>query len=125
MVPSFEKRVRAFAIDTSGVTIFLILSIPLGWDIAKYVALGAVLIFYFLPYLLSKGQSFGKRTQKIKIVTVDELDVPLWRIFLREFFKVTLSVVTYGVYMIVAFFFLSEKKGQTIHDYIFKLRLLI
>ncbi len=124
MVPSFEKRVRAFAIDTSGVTLLLILSIPLGSEIAMYVAIAGVFIFYLFPYLLSRGQTFGKRIQKIKVVTVDGLDVPLWRLFLREVFKIGLSIVTYGVYLVVAYFVMSEKTSRTIHDYIFKTKII-
>lgn len=124
MVPTFEKRVRAFAIDTSGVTLLMILSIPLGYEIAKYILIGAPIVFYLLPYLFLKGQSFGKLTQKIKIVTVDGLDVPLWRILLREVFKLGLSFATFGVYLVVSFFFMNDKTSRTIHDYIFKTKMI-
>lgn len=124
MVPSFEKRVRAFAIDTSGVTLLLILSIPLGQTIAQYVAISSVFIFYFLPYLISNGQTFGKRTQKIKIVNVDDSKAPLWKILLRDLFKVGLSIVTFGVYLVIAFFVMSDKTSRTIHDYIFKTKVI-
>lgn len=124
MVPSFEKRVRAFAIDTSGVTLLMILSIPFGMDIAQFIVIGAVLLFYFIPYMFIDGQTFGKRIQKIKIVTVDDKKVPLWRVLLREVFKLGLSVLTFGVYLVVAFFFMSDKTSRTIHDYIFKTKMI-
>lgn len=124
MVPSFEKRVRAFAIDTSGVTLLMILSIPFGMDIAQFIIIGAVILFYFLPYFFIKGQTFGKRIQKIKIVTLDDKDVAIWKILLREAFKLGLSVLTFGIYLVVAFFFMSDKTSRTIHDYIFKTKMI-
>ncbi len=124
MVPSFEKRVRAFAIDTAGVTLLLILSLPFTAEVALYAAIGGVFLFYILPYILSSGQTFGKRIQKIKVVDLDGTDVPLWRILLREIVKLGLSVFTYGIYLVVAFFFMSEKTGRTIHDYIFRTKLI-
>jgi len=124
MVPSFEKRVRAFAIDTSGVTLLMILSIPFGIEIGQFIIIGSVVLFYFLPYFFISGQTFGKRMQKIKIVTIDDQQVPIWRILLREIFKLGLSVATFGVYLIIAFFFMNDKTSRTIHDYIFKTKMI-
>ncbi|MBU1093492.1 MAG: RDD family protein [Firmicutes bacterium] len=127
MIPSFEKRVRAFAIDTSGVTLFVIISWALG-DIflaLPYIVSGAAFLgFYFVPYLFSKGQTFGKRIQKIKVVNLDGSDVDLWRVILRDLFKLALSIGTFSIYMIVSFFILSDKSGRTIHDYIFKTKVV-
>ncbi|PKK92680.1 MAG: hypothetical protein CVV61_08495, partial [Tenericutes bacterium HGW-Tenericutes-6] len=80
MVPSFEKRIRAFAIDTSGVMLVVILSTFLGviWRYLPHVLIGTAFIgFYFLPYLFSNGQTFGKRVQKIKVVDTHGKDLPL------------------------------------------------
>ena len=78
MIPSFEKRVRGFAIDTSAVMLFVIVSMPLG-DLFKelpYIVSGSAFIgFYFLPYLFTKGQTFGKKMQKIRVVNLDDTDV--------------------------------------------------
>ncbi len=127
MVPSFEKRVRAFAIDTSGVMLFVIISWALG-DVfleLPYIVSGAAFLgFYFVPYIFSKGQTFGKRIQKIKVVNLDGSDVVLWRVFLRDLFKLILSIGTFSVYMIVSFFILSDKSGRTVHDYIFKTKVI-
>lgn len=132
MIPSFEKRVRAFAIDTSGVMLLIILALPmrstfqglLGTIISYVMVIGAFLGFYIMPYLFSSGQSFGKRIQKIKIVDLDGNDVKLWVILLREIFKVGLSMFTAGIYMVVSFFVMNEKTSRTIHDYIFKTKLI-
>ena len=112
MIPSFEKRVRAFAIDTSGAMLMIILALPmrstfpglLGNIITYAMVIGAFVGFYLLPYLFSSGQSFGKRIQKIKIVDLEGNDVKLWKILLREIFKVGLSMFTGGLYMIISFF---------------------
>jgi len=127
MIPSFEKRVRAFAIDTSGVMLFVIISWALGdvfLELPYIVSGSAFLGFYFVPYIFSKGQTFGKRIQKIKVVNLDGSDVELWKVFLRDLFKLILSIGTFSVYMIVSFFILSDKSGRTVHDYIFKTKVI-
>lgn len=127
MIPSFEKRVRGFAIDTSAVMLFVIVSMPLG-DVFKelpYIVSGTAFIgFYFLPYLFTKGQTFGKKMQKIRVVNYDGSDVQKWRVILRDLVKITLSIATFGIYMIISFFILSDKSGRTIHDYIFKTKVI-
>jgi len=132
MIPSFEKRVRAFAIDTSGAMLMIILALPmrstfpglLGNIITYAMVIGAFIGFYLLPYFFSSGQSFGKRIQKIKIVDLEGNDVKLWKILLREIFKVGLSMFTGGLYMIISFFVMNEKTSRTIHDYIFKTKMI-
>ncbi len=127
MIPSFEKRVRAFAIDTSGVTLFVILSSFLGvyWRPLPWIISGlAFLGFYIIPYIISEGQTFGKRIQKIKVVDIEGGPAPLWRVLAREIFKLGLSFITFGLYLVIAFFAMSEKTSQTIHDKIFKTKLI-
>lgn len=129
MVPSFEKRVRAFAIDTSAVSLFIIVSLFLGnyYEPLPYIVSGvAFLTFYFLPYLSKKthGQTLGKKVQRIQIVKIDDSKAELWRLFLRDIFKLGASILTFGVYLIVAFFFMSDKTSRTIHDYIFKTKVI-
>lgn len=133
MVPSFEKRVRAFAIDTSAVTLFVILSMPLnnmfpmesGVPLIPYLVSGLAFVgFYFFPYFLSSGQTFGKRIQKIKVVDYLGGDAQLWRILLRDIFKLVLSISTFGLYLVISFFVMSDKTSRTIHDYIFKTKMI-
>ncbi|AUD65548.1 hypothetical protein BK011_07520 [Tenericutes bacterium MZ-XQ] len=129
MVPSFEKRVRAFAIDTSAVSLFIILSLFLGeyYKPLPYIVSGvAFLGFYFIPYLSKKthGQTLGKKVQRIQIVKIDDSKAELWRLFLRDVFKLGASILTFGIYLIVAFFVMSDKTSRTIHDYIFKTKVI-
>jgi uncharacterized RDD family membrane protein YckC len=127
MVPSFEKRVRAFAIDTSGVTLVIILSSFLGttWAPLPYITSGiAAFVFYFLPYFFSSGQTFGKRIQKIKVVTLHGKNVNVFLLILRDLLKLGLSVLTFGVYLIICYFVMNEKTSRTIHDYIFKTKMI-
>ncbi len=131
MIPSFEKRVRAFAIDTSAVMLLMMIAYPmpntfpgfLGVFLAYLIGLGGFIGFYLLPYVFSSGQSFGKRIQKIRIVDVSGSPAPLWRVLLREIFKLSMSVFTFGVYMVISFFILSDQ-SRTIHDYIFKTKMI-
>lgn len=129
MVPSFEKRVRAFAIDTSAVTLFIIISLFLGtyYKPLPYIVSSVAFIgFYFFPYLAKKthGQTLGKKVQRIQIVKLDDSKVELWRLFLRDIFKLGLSIGTFGAYLIIAFFVMSDKTSRTIHDYIFKTKVI-
>jgi len=125
MVPKFEKRVRAYAADISGAAVATII-VAFGFPgLEQWVKMLIVFIAYFLtsifPYFISKGQSFGKRIQKIKIVKIDGSDANLFILILRELFKTGLGIVTFGIYSIVAYFALTEKNvSRTIHDYVFK-----
>ena len=129
MVPSFEKRVRAFAMDTSPVAIIALLAfwIPVEQAWIPYMIMGLGFFgFYFFPYFLksSKGQTLGKRIQKIRIVNLDDTPIELWRVLLRDIFKVGLSIATFGAYLVISFFVMNEKTGRTIHDYIFKTKVV-
>lgn len=66
----------------------------------------------------------GKKVQRIQIVKLDDSKVELWRIILRDLFKLSLSIATFGIYLIVAFFAMSDKTSRTIHDYIFKTKVI-
>ncbi len=129
MVPSFEKRVRAFAMDTSPVAIITLVSfwLPVEQAWVPYVIIGAAFIgFYMFPYFLksSKGQTFGKRIQKIRIVNMDDTPVELWKVLLRDMFKLALSIGTFSAYLVISFFVMNDKTGRTIHDYIFKTKVI-
>lgn len=127
MVPSFEKIVKSFAIDTSGVMLVLFISIPLGEPpYLRYVLIGAAFVgFYFFPYILSNGQTFGKRVEKIKVVDKSGVDCQLWRALLRQLVFLVLSIGTFGIYLIVSFFLMSEKRENRLpHDYIFRTKII-
>jgi uncharacterized RDD family membrane protein YckC len=128
MVPSFEKRVRAFAIDTSGVSLVAMISV---FGVVPFnELLGTVLIilgavgFYVLPYAFGGGQTLGKRVQKIKIVMKDDSKASIIILVLRDAFKLGLSIATFGLYLIVATFAMSGHVSRTIHDYIFQTKVI-
>ncbi|HPX71627.1 MAG TPA: RDD family protein [Acholeplasmataceae bacterium] len=127
LVPSFEKIIKSFAIDTSGVMLVVLLSIPMSDPpYLRGALIGAAFIgFYFFPYFLSNGQTFGKRVEKIKVVDASGVDARIWRLLLRQLFMLVASIITFGIYFIVCFFFLNEKKGNRLpHDYIFRTRII-
>ena len=133
MVPRFEKRVRAFAADISGLIIVFILTAygmaNIDDPLRSILQIGMLLsTFFFLiifPNLLKSKQTFGKRIQKIKVVNLDGTDASKIKLILRELFKYFFSIVTCGLYSIIAFFALSEKHvSRTIHDYIFKTKVI-
>lgn len=122
MVPRFEKRVKAYAADLSGLALaFLVASFGISNMVAKIsVVVLAYVLISILPQFFSRGQTFGKRIQKIKVVKNDGSDASLILLIVREIFKTGVSILTFGLYSIIAFFFISEKHvSKTIHDYIF------
>lgn len=48
----------------------------------------------------------------------------LIRILARDLFKIGFSIGTFGLYMVIAFFAMSENSGRTIHDRIFKTKVI-
>ena len=103
MVPSFEKRVRAFAIDTSGVALVGILAIgvsPQSETLSYVIFLSAAFFFYLFPYFRNTGQTLGKRVQKIKVVLKDGSQAPIWLLLLRDTSKVLASVFTAGALLV-------------------------
>ncbi len=131
MVPRFEKRVRAFAADMSGLIIAVILT-ALGLPNFEYrsivqisILTAAFFLIIILPILSKSRQTFGQRIQKIKVMNMDDTNPSILKLILRELFKYLASTLTFGVYLIVAFFVLSEKHvSRTLHDYIFKTKVV-
>ena len=128
MVPKFEKRVRAYAIEISALAVAIIIS-SLGFGGIPLLQAGIIVAVYMfvtiIPLILSKGQSYGKRMQKIKIVKLDGSPVNPFILVSRELFKTVLSLLTFGIYSIVAYFTLTEKEvSRTLHDYIFKTKVI-
>lgn len=127
MVPKFEKRVRAYAMEISTIIIILIVA-SLGFD-NIYLKYGLVIFAYLgvtiIPMFFSQGQTFGKRIQQIKVVNLDGTNTSIFILILRELFKTLASLFTFGIYSVIAFFFVTEKNvSRTIHDYIFKTKMI-
>lgn len=126
---SFERRIRAISIDLSFSTIvFILLSFVVSLleglpDDLK--ALIAASIAYFgvmlVPHFFSKGQSFGKRNQKMRIVNVKTNQVPpLLVVLARDFVKGFLMIATFGVYILICGIMMSMRKDARLpHDLLF------
>lgn len=125
-VVNFEKRLKAFSIDTS-LSWLLLLLMALGFsNIYPWnLTIGLVLHYLVLiiPYFFSKGkgQNFGKRTQGLKVINYKTGEVPsVWILILREIVKETLVLMTVTVYaLIAAIISTGRRDGRTIHDFIF------
>ena len=133
MVPRFEKRVRAFAADISGLIIVFILTafgLANVEDVLRTTLQIIILAttFFFLiifPHLIKAKQTFGKRIQKIKVVNLDDTEPSKLKLISRELFKYFFSTATFGLYLVIAYFALSEKHvSRTIHDYVFKTKVI-
>jgi len=134
---TFDRRVRAYSIDTSFALVLMVTGIiavsyieSIGNTGKWLIVLGLYFTVMFVPHFFSKGQTFGKRTQKLKIIkNVKELIVkeyevpPLYLLLLREFVKGLLSIFSLGFYLVIAGIVSSNREdGRTIHDFIFNTR---
>src|SRR5690554_5554086 len=107
MVPRFERRVQAFAADTSFLAILFILTsygMP-EFEFKNLVQIIVLLIGFFLiiilPTITKSRQTFGKRMQQIRVVKLNDEIPPRWLLFLREVTKYFLSIITFGLYLVI------------------------
>ncbi len=125
------RRIEAFAIDTSFVIMICIAMINLASLVPDALPLQLILVFiviiggYFVPYKIWRGQTFGKKSRGIQLVNMDETQCSAVKIVFREIFKVGLSISTVGVYCVIAgIVMLFRKDERTIHDFIFRTRVI-
>jgi len=131
---SFERRIRAFSIDMSFSTVlFLILVFIvnlIGIENSTVKLLLSASIAYYgvllVPNLISRGQTFGKRNQKMRVVNIKTNEVPnLAIVLLREIVKGTLMIASYGVYLLICGIMVNSRKdGRSIHDLIFQTKVI-
>ncbi len=123
MIPTFEKRVRGFSIDTSLTFLLILLLIGLPFsNTVRQICLVIIMIgVYLVPYIFSPGQTFGKRIQKTKVVNKDMTEANIFKLLLRDFFKVVLSILTGGVYLVICVFMMDERtQNRSLHDKLFR-----
>ena len=136
---TFERRLRSYSIDTSFAFILMvgigmmIYEIKTPTNTWKYlIVIGLYLAVYIIPNLISPGQTFGKRTQKIRTVKnykeiiKENYEIPSrFILVLRELTKAVLTIFTGGFYIIVAGIVSTGRQdGRTIHDFIFNTRVI-
>lgn len=132
---TFDRRLRAFSIDTSfaAVLVLILIGFPsIDASIRQTLALVIYFGIFCLPNLLGKGQSFGKRIQKIAVVkntkelVITKKEIPnRFYLLLRDFTKCLFILITFGFYIIIAAIVSTNRQdGRTIHDLIFKTRVV-
>lgn len=131
---SFERRIRAFSIDMSFSTVLFLILIfivnLIGIENNSIKLLVSASISYFgvliIPNLFSKGQTFGKRNQKLRVVNIRTDEVPnMVVILLREIVKGCLMIFSYGVYLLICGIMVNSRKdGRSIHDLIFQTKVI-
>lgn len=125
---SFERRLRAFSIDIALAFIlfmaWIVIAYSISWDnqIKMSIGLGIIVLTTIVPQLFSPGQSFGKRVQKMRIIYINNDEIPsLWILSSRELIKWLLIFISFGFYSIIAGIISTNRRdGRTIHDFIFK-----
>lgn len=126
---NFERRIRAFSIDLSMAAVLFMLFVIVamqfegGSDALKFGITASIAYFGVLlvPHLFSRGQSFGKRNQRMQIANAKTGAIPpLMVIWGREILKGILLVSTFGFYMMISGIMLSARKdGRLLHDLLF------
>ena len=132
---TFDRILISFSIDTSFAGVLLLLLVPLQKLSSDLRILIAFIIYYgifLFTYLFGKGQTFGKRTQKLVVIwntkelVPKEIKIPnRFYLMLREAVKCTLILITFGFYIIVGGIISTNRQdGRTIHDFIFRTRVV-
>ncbi len=133
----FDRRLRAYSIDTSLAILLVILIIFSIYDLnlsnnLKNGIIAAVYLgVYIIPNLISPGQTFGKRVQKLRVIKNRgyegrEYQGPArWLLVLRELLKAAFTIFTFGFYLIIAGIASNNRRdGRSIHDFIFGTRVI-
>ncbi|HOE78249.1 MAG TPA: RDD family protein [Bacilli bacterium] len=131
---NFERRLRAFSIDISLAFLLVFCWFILAYNFEEmsnqtkaFIATGIIYLVMIVPHFIKKGQTFGKRTQKMLVVWNDSSDTvpPLWLLILRELFKMTAVFLTFGIYTFVGGIITTNRRdGRTIHDFIFRTKVI-
>lgn len=131
---SFERRLKAFSIDSVILFLLMMVLLPLKLKPSTfaYLLIGIYFTISSLPYLLGTGQSFGKRIQKIKVVknvpgeVIINYSVPnRFLLLLRDIVKNILILITFGLYMFIGGIISQNRKdGRSLHDLIFNTRVI-
>lgn len=110
----FDRRLRAYSIDTSLAFLLVILVIFTVYDLkmpewAKNSIVAAIYLgVYIIPNLISPGQTFGKRVQKLKVIKNSGYEGREYRVpsrfflVLRELLKAACTILTFGFYLLIA-----------------------
>ena len=133
----FDRRLRAYSIDTSLafllvlIVTFIIYDFKISYSIKYSIVAAIYLGVYIIPNLISPGQTFGKRVQKLKVIKNrgyegKEYQVPSrFLLVLRELRKAAFTIFTFGFYLIIAGIVSNNRSdGRSIHDFIFGTRVI-
>lgn len=127
MTELLEQRIKAFAIDTSLATIGVLIALGIA---NQNLIVGRVLLYatfflvYILPVLLTKGQTYGKNNQHIRIVHQSGREAAKWVLVLRTLFILVLSFSTFTLYLVIITVIKTKDEQRVLHDYLFKTRVI-
>ncbi len=123
--------------------------ISLNYDVYKYktysslISVGVFILYFGVLQFLLKGQTFGKKLMKIKVVSSNEKDVSIFRYILRiivlnniwlslintgavyvckgiKFYYVTyvISMISFLLYMMNIIMIMFRKDSRGLHDFV-------
>lgn len=128
---TFNDRIQAFSIDYGSVVLIMLISIFMQFNseydpyIKMLITLSAWYIINVVPNFIKPGSSLGKRNSDTIILTEKYTEVTIAKMHQREFFILISSLLTGGIYIVVAFFLLDKRVDKrAIHDIIFKTRVV-
>ena len=126
-----EKRVAALAVDYSFACVLvfvtaLIVSFFGSADnltlliINRVIGIILIVLVLFAPYFFIKGQTVGKKSQRLKIVKENGDDASVLRLVGRDATKFFLSSITLGLYLIACYIIVMKREDErTPHDFMF------
>jgi len=128
---TFNDRVSAFSFDYGIVLLVMLIAIFMQIHpiYGPYIKILITLIFWYIfnvvPSFYKPGTSLGKHNTDIIVLTDDYQEVSVKTMHYREFFILTCSLFSFGLYVVISFILLDKRVDKlAIHDLIFKTRVV-
>ncbi|MFH5881478.1 RDD family protein [Liberiplasma polymorphum] len=124
----FNDRIAGFSLEMMTIFFAILVVIFNLWHplIEVMVVVGSFYVATLLPMHFYKGQSFGKKWTRIRIVNLQNEPISLKTAYLREFTKWVLGFITIGIYFIVAFIIFNKRLDRrTPHDLLYKTQVVL
>lgn len=119
----FNERIEGFApeIIGLGLAILFIIFTVWPWWVNALAVVGTWSFLTILGSFFYKGQSFGKRAAKIRVVNLDYHPVSIKKYCLRECVKWIFIIFSFGFYIPLSLVIFSNNLSrQTWHDKLLK-----
>lgn len=124
---NFNSRLNAFFLDLGIVALALLINIFMQYS--NFYKVGITLFVWVVVNIITlvfkEGQTLGKMSSKIKVVTLTNEDPGFWICAFRSIFILTLGLATAGIYFVIGLY-ISEGRidKRSFHDLLFKTKVV-